>query len=182
MKFRVFWDVAPCSHVEVNRNFTGAYCLRRHRPDGGSTHLWNVGPLQRDYTDLLPRRPQTSNKLRSTLVRDREMVGLNGSWENRLWVVRISGINWLRIMSISRLLRWLNIFSCIAGKQSSPATRHGGAWGERRYISYSFLTTALDGGECSASRPGHALSRGKDPRYPLYRRLGGPQTRSGHRG
>jgi hypothetical protein len=23
--------------------------------------------------------------------------------------------------------------------------------------------------------------RGKDPRYPLYRRLGGPQSRSGHR-
>jgi hypothetical protein len=23
---------------------------------------------------------------------------------------------------------------------------------------------------------------GKDPRYPLYRRLGGPQSRSGHRG
>jgi hypothetical protein len=24
------------------------------------------------------------------------------------------------------------------------------------------------------------LPRGKDPRYPLYRRLGGPQSRSGH--
>jgi hypothetical protein len=30
-------------------------------------------------------------------------------------------------------------------KQSSPATRHGGAWGQRRYSSYSFLTSALDG-------------------------------------
>jgi hypothetical protein len=30
-------------------------------------------------------------------------------------------------------------------KQSSPATRHGGAWRERRYSSYSFLTSALDG-------------------------------------
>jgi len=27
MKFRVFWDVAPCSHVEVDRRFRGAYCL-----------------------------------------------------------------------------------------------------------------------------------------------------------
>jgi hypothetical protein len=27
MKFRVFWDVAPCSHVEVYRHFRGAYCL-----------------------------------------------------------------------------------------------------------------------------------------------------------
>jgi hypothetical protein len=38
-------------------------------------------------------------------------------------------------------------------KRSSPAMRHDGAWGERRYNSYSFLTSALDGGEWSASRP-----------------------------
>jgi hypothetical protein len=56
-------------------------------------------------------------------------------------------------------------------KQSSPATRHGGSCGERRYSSYSFLTSALDGGEWSASRPGRALPHGKDPRYPLYTRL-----------
>jgi hypothetical protein len=31
--------------------------------------------------------------------------------------------------------------------QRSPATRHGGAWGERRYSSYSFVTSALDGGD-----------------------------------
>jgi hypothetical protein len=60
-------------------------------------------------------------------------------------------------------------------KKSSPATRHGGLWGDRRYSSYSFLTSALDGGERSGSRPGRALLRGKDPRYPLYRRLGGPR-------
>jgi hypothetical protein len=36
-------------------------------------------------------------------------------------------------------------------------------------------------GEWSASRPGRALAPGKGPRYPLYRRLGGPQSRSGHR-
>jgi hypothetical protein len=87
------------------------------------------------------------------------------------------------------------------------------------------LTSALDGGEWSASRPGRALppgkcppvpivqeagwapepvwtqrleekssasvgdgtpaalyTRGNDPRYPLYRKLGGPQSRSGRRG
>jgi hypothetical protein len=54
--------------------------------------------------------------------------------------------------------------------------------GERKYSSYSFLTSALGGSERSASRPGRALPRGKDPRYPLDRRLGGPQSRSGHRG
>jgi hypothetical protein len=45
--------------------------------------------------------------------------------------------------------------------KSIPATRHGGAWGERRYSSYSFTTSALDGGERSASRPGRALHPGK---------------------
>jgi hypothetical protein len=63
-----------------------------------------------------------------------------------------------------------------------PLTRHGGTWRERRYSSYSFSTSALDVGEWSASRPGRALPRRKDPRYPLYGRLGGPQNRSGHRG
>jgi hypothetical protein len=41
--------------------------------------------------------------------------------------------------------------------------------------SYSFLTSAVDGGEWSVSRPVCALPQGKDPRYPFYRRLGGPQ-------
>jgi len=40
------------------------------------------------------------------------------------------------------------------------------------------MTTALEGGEGSASRPGCSLPPGKT-RYPLYRRLGGPQGRSG---
>jgi hypothetical protein len=48
--------------------------------------------------------------------------------------------------------------------------------GGEEYSSYSFLTSALDGGEWSASRPGPALPQGKDPRYPLYRRLGRPQS------
>jgi hypothetical protein len=35
--------------------------------------------------------------------------------------------------------------------------------GGRRYSFYSFTTSALDGGEWSASRPGHALPPGKGP-------------------
>jgi hypothetical protein len=38
-----------------------------------------------------------------------------------------------------------------------PATRHEGAWGEKRYSSYSFSTSTLDGSEWSASVPGRAL-------------------------
>jgi hypothetical protein len=40
------------------------------------------------------------------------------------------------------------------------------------------MTTALEGGKGSASRPGRSLPPGKT-RYPLYRRLCGPQDRSG---
>jgi hypothetical protein len=54
--------------------------------------------------------------------------------------------------------------------------------GEEEYSSYSFLTSALGGGEWSASRPGRALPQGKYLWYPLYRRLGGPQSGSVHRG
>jgi hypothetical protein len=50
---------------------------------------------------------------------------------------------------------------------SCPTTRHGGTWGERRYSSYSYLTSALDGGEWSESRPGRALPPGKGPPVPI---------------
>ena len=40
------------------------------------------------------------------------------------------------------------------------------------------MTAALEGGEWSAPRPGRTLPPGK-ARYPLHRRLGGPQGRSG---
>jgi hypothetical protein len=65
--------------------------------------------------------------------------------------------------------------------ESCPTARHEGIWGERRYSSSLFLISALDGSDWSASRPGRALPPGKWPRYPLYRRLGGPQSRSGQR-
>jgi len=43
---------------------------------------------------------------------------------------------------------------------------------------YSFMTTALEGGEGPGSRPGCSLLPGKTL-YPFYRRLDGPQGRSG---
>jgi hypothetical protein len=62
------------------------------------------------------------------------------------------------------------------------APRHEGVSGEWKYSSTHSLTSALDGGEWSASRPA-ALSPGKEPLLPpLDRRLGGPQTRSGRDG
>jgi hypothetical protein len=39
MKITVFWDVGPCSLVEIGRRFKGAYCLHYSLDDGGSKHL-----------------------------------------------------------------------------------------------------------------------------------------------
>jgi hypothetical protein len=49
------------------------------------------------------------------------------------------------------------------------------------YSSCLFPTLAQDGDEWSVSCPGCTLLLGKDPRYPLDRRLGGPQSWSGQR-
>jgi len=43
---------------------------------------------------------------------------------------------------------------------------------------HTFLASALDGGEWSASHISH-FPHGNNPWYPLYRRLGGPQSQSG---
>jgi hypothetical protein len=47
---------------------------------------------------------------------------------------------------------------------------------------YVFLTLALVGGEWSDSRPGHFIPGERAPQYPVDRRLGGLQNRSGRLG
>jgi hypothetical protein len=44
--------------------------------------------------------------------------------------------------------------------------------GERMYSSYSFSTSALDGGEWSVSRPGRALTPGKGPPVHIVQEAG----------
>jgi hypothetical protein len=46
-KFIVFWDVKPCSHVEVDQRFRGAYCLHHQ----GNSWWWRqYAPLKRSST------------------------------------------------------------------------------------------------------------------------------------
>jgi hypothetical protein len=59
------------------------------------------------------------------------------------------------------------LVSFLNSGRSCLATRHGGVWERRRYGFYSFLTSALDGGEWSASRPGRTLPPGKGPPVPI---------------
>jgi hypothetical protein len=49
------------------------------------------------------------------------------------------------------------------------------AYGGMDVLIHIFLTSALAGGERSASRPGR-FTPGKSPRYPLDRRLGDPRA------
>jgi hypothetical protein len=53
-----------------------------------------------------------------------------------------------------------------------PLQAMKGALGERRYSPYSFLTSAVEGGEWSASRPGRALPPGKEPPVPTVQEAG----------
>jgi hypothetical protein len=57
-------------------------------------------------------------------------------------------------------------------KLKRSTTRYEGAWVERGYSSYSFSTSALDGDEWSASRPGRALPLGKGPSLPNVQEAG----------
>jgi hypothetical protein len=68
-KMTVLWDAAPYSLAEIDRCFTGAYCLHHqddtrkfpYRPgDGGSKHFWNIGQFLRGYTAQHPRRHSSS--------------------------------------------------------------------------------------------------------------------------
>jgi hypothetical protein len=53
-----------------------------------------------------------------------------------------------------------------------PLHANGGAWGKRKYSSYSFFTTAIDRGEWSASCPCRALAPGKGPPVPMAQDAG----------
>ena len=67
----------------------------------------------------------------------------------------------------------------VKGKgKGHPRTGHEGPEGEKKCSSTLSLTSALDVGGWSTPRPDRFTPPGKT-RYPLYRRLGGPQGRSG---
>jgi hypothetical protein len=65
-----------------------------------------------------------------------------------------------------------------------PQHTYGGERGERMYTrsSQSFTNSPLDVVSGQRHAPAALYPRGKDRWYPLYRRLDGPQSRSGQRG
>jgi hypothetical protein len=119
MKFSVFWDAVPRSHVEVGRSFRGAYCLHHQGDDyGGSTHLWNVELLQRDNTALHSRR--LLNFITGTLCLDRN---LNSDLSNTKQVCQLLRYVFLRAHSTKNLCTssfhlWFSLVSHILSLHS----------------------------------------------------------------
>jgi hypothetical protein len=66
-------------------------------------------------------------------------------------------------------------------KSKAVPLHHAGAKGERRYSSYSLLISELDGVSGQDHTRAELYPWGKDTQYTLDRRLGGPQSQSGHR-
>jgi hypothetical protein len=58
MKITALCNIAPCSCVEFDQSFRGAYCLHHEgdEDDYDSKHVWNVGHLLPDYTVQYPAR------------------------------------------------------------------------------------------------------------------------------
>jgi hypothetical protein len=84
IQMTVFWDVARCGMVEIDRLSRDGYRLHNQ----GSSHLWNVGKLPPVYTALHPRRQSSSY------------------WS--LWEPEISG-TWMRFIFTDWLpLDWIN--------------------------------------------------------------------------
>jgi hypothetical protein len=73
------------------------------------------------------------------------------------------------------VITYLFLYFFLNGKKKSkavPLQAMVALGGERRYSFYSFLTSALDGGEWSASRPGRTLPPGKGPPVPIVQEAG----------
>jgi len=125
------------------------------------------------------------NWLRATLHQ------LNGQLTHTRCLCRISASCCLPAIALVRVRRWA-VLGCgsvnfevmlycawekvrvqFILQQATKAQR-----GEYRYSSTLSLNSAVDAGWLSTVRPGR-FTPGKETRYPLYWRLGGPQGRSG---
>jgi len=113
-----------------------------------------------------------------TLFTDLVVLGMktNGFWPPQRTAQGVGGWNLNICAKDKKNLLLLHISK---GKVTvRPRRGHEGPEGEEKYMSSLSLTSALDGGGWSTPHPGR-FTPGKQTRYLLYRRLGGPQGRSG---
>jgi hypothetical protein len=148
-------------------------------------------PSKNDATLLASRRTRQSSTRHYNVPYNVTFTYIN--WKTR--IVRHSSLSLILLMKISQPLSvrryvkkcaagLLNRFHTRSGnlqqkvKVKQPCYRPGcGPKGDRDTV-HTSKTSVLEGGERSASRPSRTLPPGKT-RYPLYRKLGGSQGRSG---
>jgi hypothetical protein len=120
----------------------------------------------------LPHPTLTSHQ---TLIMGAQMIHEKSAVYNHLTrrIAREGSVNFRRHQSF-RSYAYGKVFLCLI----SSALCHEDIWGSEG-IASPFLTSALDGGEWSASRPCRFTPGRNSTRYPLVMRLGGPQGRSG---
>jgi hypothetical protein len=99
------------------------------------------------------------------------------------WIFRNAAVMIFRyqenVLLPHELQCWIHRNTDAEGITDSNLFHNGSGW---RYSSTQSLTSTLDGAEWSASCPAALHPRKPPTRYPLDRRLGGPQSRSGRGG
>jgi hypothetical protein len=95
---------------------------------------------------------------------------LTGGWQSAKRYLLLSAIVTVAVTNINSLMpkRVYIIFK----SSVDPLRSIDAHLGDRRYSSYSFLTSALEGGEWSASRPGRTLPPGKGSPVPTVQEAG----------
>jgi hypothetical protein len=138
----------------------------------GSTVLKDLGRLTYRILELFRHMVG----LLWRVIRPSQGLYLHRTTQHRNTRTNIHALSWIRTHDPSNQPANTHASDCTATltgkKESCTATCYEGAWGERRYSSYSYLTSALDGGEWSASRPGCALPPGKGPPVPTGQEAG----------
>jgi hypothetical protein len=155
---RFHWRQSPWKHHFAYFFFHVHLCLG----------LWEAGHEQQQLGQIQSngfwRRHLTVTDCQWLhFVRTRSKSGETGAGEN------VGRVHW----DLSS--RWALTDQLTAGyvrKKRSPTRNYGGAGQNRRYSSYSFMASALDGGEWSASRPRRALPPRKGSPLPIVQEAG----------
>jgi hypothetical protein len=111
------------------------------------------------------------------------IVSVPNSWTRIYFVSTVSACYWYPAYGVVNLLEPPVRKRGLQSKGKGKVLLRTGHEGPQREYSYSStlsLTSALDGVEWLTPRPG-SFTAWKKTRYPFYRRLGGPQGRSGRK-
>jgi hypothetical protein len=112
--------------------------------DCRATGRWTVGQFERQHGNILKW---------TSFVMEREAASLTWRDGFQLWLMRIHGHSSCKERRLSKTAIYYFIYSnfCIMLQQSENVKPfrycHAGAKEKRKYSSYSFLTSVLDGGE-----------------------------------